>query len=297
MSIEELESLMPVLTAPGSPDFAAPALRVRESFGHMLAASPIRDGLIFEQGTVGGVSGVWAESESVESGRVVLYLHGGGYVAGSAEGYRGLGGLIAAAAGGRTFLPDYRLAPEHLYPAALEDAVSAYRGLLDSGHRPEAVTIAGDSAGGGLAAATVIGVLEAALPAPGALVLISPWADLRGTGTSLATKAAVDPLLSPAGLSNCAEIYLGTTDPTESGASPIFGDFTGFPPLLIEVGTREVLLSDAIRLAERAAEANVEVTLHTWQGMVHVFPSLWFALSEGPAAIAEIGTFIREHTA
>lgn len=297
MSLSELESLMPVLTAPGSPDFAAPPHEVRETFGAMLAGLPIKEGLSFEEGVVGGIAGVWAGPVSAESERVVLYLHGGGYVAGSAEGYRGLAGLIAEAAGGRAFLPDYRLAPEHRYPAALDDALAAYRGLLDAGHAAASIAVAGDSAGGGLAAATVLAIKRAALPLPGAVALLSPWTDLQGTGASCETKRAADPLISPEGLGSCAAAYLGDADSADPGASPLNGDFAGFPPLLIEVGTREVLLSDATRLAERAAAADVDVTLHAWQGMVHVFPNIWFALSEGPEAIAEIGAFVRRHTA
>ncbi|UNK47763.1 alpha/beta hydrolase [Arthrobacter sulfonylureivorans] len=297
MSLIELESLMPVLTGPDAPDFRLPPLEVRERFDTMLAGLPIKDGLAFENAVVGGVPGIWAVPAEAEADLVILYLHGGGYVSGSAAGYRGLAGLIAEAAGGRAFVPDYRLAPEHVYPAALDDALAAYMGLLDAGHEAGSITIAGDSAGGGLAAATVLAAKDRGLPLPGAVTLLSPWVDLDGTGTTLETKSEADPLISAEGLTNCAQVYLGDAHAAAPGASPLYGDFTGFPPLLIEVGTREVLLSDATRLAERAAAANVDVTLRTWRGMVHVFPNLWFALSEGPEAIAELGAFARRHTA
>lgn len=297
MSLSELESLMPVLTAPGGPDFRLPPLEARERFENMLLGLPVKEVLTFAEETVGGVSGVWAAPAEVESNRVVLYLHGGGYVGGSAFGYRGLAGLIAEAAGGRAFLPDYRLAPEHVYPAALDDALAVYQGLLDAGHDAQSITVSGDSAGGGLAAALVLAIKDRGLPLPAAVALISPWTDLAGTGSTLKSKSDADPLISAEGLDNCGRVYLGEADATDPGASPLYGDFAGFPPLLIEVGTSEVLLSDAARLAERAAAADVDVTLHTWQGMVHVFPNLWFALSEGPEAIAEIGAFARRHAA
>lgn len=296
MSLSELESLMPVLTDPNGPDFRLPPLEVRERFENMLQGLPVKEGLVFEGAVLGGVSGIWAGPAESESDRVVLYLHGGGYVGGSSSGYRGLAGLVAEAAGARAFLPDYRLAPEHLYPAALDDALAAYRGLLEAGHEAGAITVSGDSAGGGLAAAMVLAAKDRGLPLPGAVALISPWTDLAGSGATLSAKSDVDPLISAEGLSNCAGVYLGDADAAQPGASPLYGDLRGFPPLLIEVGTREVLLSDATGLAQRAAEADVDVTLHAWQGMVHVFPNLWFALSEGAEAIAEIGAFARRHT-
>lgn len=296
MTQSELEALMPVLTAPEAPDFRAPALEVRAKFAQMLAGLPVPEGIAIEDDQVGGVRGVWTGPEVTDSPRVVLYLHGGGYVAGNARGYGALAGLIAQAAEGRAFLPDYGLAPENPYPAALDDAVAAYRGLLDAGHLPSSVSIAGDSAGGGLAAATLLAIKRVGLPSPGTGVLLSPWTDLAGTGSTLQSKAAVDPLISAAGLANAAECYLAGTDAMDPGVSPLYGNFDGVPPLLIEVGTREVLLMDATRLAQHAAAADVDVTLRAWPGMVHVFSLLWFALSEGRAAIEEIGAFLRRHT-
>jgi phosphinothricin tripeptide acetyl hydrolase len=235
----------------------------------------------------------WLRPASAAAGRVVLYLHGGGYVIGSARSHRHLAAAITGAAGARALLIDYRRAPEDPFPAAIDDAVAAYRWLLEQGTPPDRVVIAGDSAGGGLTVATLLALRDARVPLPAGGVCISPWVDLTCSGGSYRTKAAVDPIVRRAGVQEMARAYLGDTDPRTPLASPLFADLRGLPPLLIQVGTEEVLLDDAVELASRAKAAGVEATLEVWDRMIHVWH--WFLpmLDEAPAAVEAIGRFAR----
>jgi phosphinothricin tripeptide acetyl hydrolase len=227
---------------------------------------------------------------------VVLYLHGGGYVIGSPRSHRHLAAAIAGAAAARALLLDYRLAPEHPYPAALEDATAAYRWLLAQGIAPGRVVIAGDSAGGGLTVATLLALREAGVPLPAAGVCISPWVDLTCGGSSYVSKADADPIVQRAGVEQMARAYLGSTAPREPLASPLFADLRGLPPLLIHVGSEEVLLDDSVQLAERARAAGVDTTLEVYERMIHVWH--WFLpmLDEAQTAVEAIGRFARRHT-
>ncbi|MGH7398349.1 MAG: alpha/beta hydrolase [Candidatus Rokuibacteriota bacterium] len=230
------------------------------------------------------------------AGRVVLYLHGGGYVIGSPRSHRHLAAAIARAAATDALLLDYRLAPEHPYPAAVDDATAAYRWLLDQGVAPERIVIAGDSAGGGLTVAALLALREARVPLPAGGVCISPWVDLTCSGESYRTKAEVDPIVRRAGVEEMAKAYLGTTPPRSPMASPLFADLRGLPPLLIHVGGDEILLDDAVQLAERARAAGVEATLEVYDRMIHVWH--WFLpmLDEAQAAVEAIGRFTRART-
>jgi epsilon-lactone hydrolase len=190
-------------------------------------------------------------------------------------------------------LLDYRLAPEHPCPAALEDAVAGYRWLLERGVRPEQIVIGGDSSGGGLALATLVRLREQGVALPAAGVLLSPWVDLTIAGPSIQTRAAIDPLVSPESLRLAAGYYLGGADPRMTLASPLYADLRGLPPLLIQAGDHEVLLSDATRLAEQARAAGVDVTLDVWDEMWHVWQAWAEILPEGQQAIERIGAFIR----
>ena len=250
-----------------------------------------------EHVTAGNTPAEWLRPPSAEAGRVVLYLHGGGYVIGSPRSHRHLAAAIAAAAGASALLLDYRLAPEHPFPAAVDDARAAYRWLLDQGIAPARIVIAGDSAGGGLTVATLLALREAGLPLPAAGVCISPWVDLTCSGASYQSKAAVDPIVRQAGVAEMARAYLGSTDPRNPLASPLFADLRGLPPLLIHVGGDEVLLDDAVALAERAKAAGVDATLEEYDRMVHVWH--WFLpmLDEAQAAVESIGRFARARTA
>lgn len=226
---------------------------------------------------------------------VVLYLHGGGYVIGSPRSHRHLAAAIARAAEARALLLDYRRAPEHPFPAAVDDALAAYRWLLDSaGVAPSSIVVAGDSAGGGLTVATLLAARDAGLPHPAAGVCISPWVDLACNLPTYATRAAVDPVVDATLVQAMAKAYLSGADPHTPLASPLHADLRGLPPLLVQVGSDEVLLDDARELVARAKGAGVDATLEIWDGMVHVWH--WFLpmLDEAPAAIERIGAFVRE---
>ena len=235
----------------------------------------------------------WLRPPNAVAGRVVLYLHGGGYVIGSPRSHRHLAAAIATAGAANALLLDYRLAPEHPFPAAVDDALAAYRWLLDQGIAPGHVVIGGDSAGGGLTVATLLALRDAALPLPAAGVCISPWVDLTCSGGSYHTKAEADPIVTRASVGEMATAYLGATDPRAPLASPLFADLRGLPPLLIHVGSDEVLLDDAVQLAARAQQAKVEATLEVWDRMIHVWH--WFLpmLDEAQSAVDSIGRFIR----
>ena len=237
----------------------------------------------------------WLRPPSAVPGRVVLYLHGGGYVIGSPRSHRHLAAAIAGAAEASALLLDYRLAPEHPFPAAVEDATAAYRWLLDQAIAPEHIVIAGDSAGGGLTVATLLALREARVPLPAGGVCISPWVDLTCGGASYVTKAEADPIVRRAGVEQMAQAYLGATPARTPLASPLFADLRGLPPLLIHVGTDEVLLDDAVQLADRAKAAGVDATLEVYDHMIHVWH--WFLpmLDEAQTAVDGIGRFVRRH--
>jgi acetyl esterase/lipase len=244
----------------------------------------------------GGVPAEWVCAPDVDEDRVLLYLHGGGYVIGSIDTHKGLIAGLSAAAHCRALALDYRLAPEHRYPAAVDDAVAAYRWLLDAGFSPSRIAIAGDSAGGGLTLATLVALREAGDPLPAAAVPISPWTDLEGTGDSMKTHVDKDPMVEPGGLLGMARLYLGDADPRQPTASPLHADLTGLPPLLIQVGELETLLDDATRIAASAQKRGVAVTLEVWPEMVHVWHLFAPMVPEGRDAIARIGAFLKQHT-
>ena len=238
----------------------------------------------------------WLRPSGAERDAVVLYLHGGGYVLGSPRSHRHLAAAIASAAGARALLLDYRLAPEHPFPAAVDDAVAAYRWLVQGGIGPGKIVIAGDSAGGGLTVAALLALRDARVPTPAGAVCLSPWVDLTGTAGSYQRNADSDPIVRPALIQEMANAYLRGLDPRTPLASPLFGDLRGLPPLLIQVGAGEVLVDDATTLADRAKAAGLDATLEVWDHMVHVWH--WFLpmLDEAQAAVDRIGTFVRART-
>lgn len=227
------------------------------------------------------------------NGRSLLFLHGGAYVLGGPVSHGGLAARLGQAAGADAYLPDYRLAPEHPYPAALEDALAAYRWLLQQ-EPASGIVIAGDSAGGNLALATAMAIRDAGLPQPAALALISPWLDLGHGGASITSRAARDPMLSPAWLRACARHYAGKLALDDPRLSPLFGALENLPPMLVHVGSEEVVLSDSERLAESAGVAGVDLELRVFNGMWHDFQLHAGLLADADESIAELGAFMRE---
>ena len=246
-----------------------------------------------EHVTAGAASAEWLTPPGARADAAVLYLHGGGYVIGSPRSHRHLAAAIGRAAAASVLLPDYRLAPEHPFPAAVDDAVAAYRWLLGRGIAPARIAIAGDSAGGGLTVATLLALREARVPLPAGGVCISPWVDLTCSGGSYGTKADADPIVQRSGVEEMARAYLGAAPPRTPLASPLFADLRGLPPLLIHVGSDEVLLDDAVQLEARAKAAGVDATLEVYDRMIHVWH--WFLpmLEEAESAVAAIGRFVR----
>jgi len=295
MADAELEQLIAGLRANG-PDLSAPVEQVRADFEAMLATIPVAEDLRFAPVELGGIPGIRTEAPGAAEDAALLYLHGGAYVIGSAQGYRALAAELARAAGAVGYAIDYRLAPEHVFPAAVEDAVIAYRALLDRGIDAKRIVIAGDSAGGGLALALLVALRDRGQPLPAAALLISPWADLACSGGSIASKAAEDPSLTEAGLRANAAHYLGGGDAGHPLASPIHADLSDLPPILIQVGSAEILLDDAVRIAATAGAAGTRVRLDIWPHMVHVWHAFGFMLTAGRAAITEAGDFLADHS-
>jgi epsilon-lactone hydrolase len=239
------------------------------------------------------VDGLRAEVPGAD--RTVLYFFGGGFVLGSPDTRRKTAGHLALAATAQVLVPNYRLAPEHPFPAAIDDAVRAYRWLLDRGGEPSKIVVAGDSAGGGLAVSAAIALRDRGLPMCGGIVALSPWADLTCSGESMTSRAAADIECTRAGLLEMARWYMNGADPSQPLASPVFADLAGLPPLLCLVGGDEVLLDDSIRLVRTAGTAGIDATLFVASGMQHIFPIWAGAFPEADAAIALIGNWVRAH--
>ena len=295
MSQEQRDALDGMLRE-GPLDLGGDVLEQRPIFEKMMAAAPPPDDVETSSRTLGGVPVVAIDIKGIDDrGTVVLYFHGGAYAVGTAASSVGLASNLGRQARARVLSVDYRLAPEHPYPAALDDAVAAYRALVDGEYEPPQVAIAGESAGAGLVAATLVALKKAGLPQPAAAVLMSPWVDLTLAGNSMAGKAAVDPALTPDGLRRRAADYAVRAATTDASVSPLFADLTGLPPLLIQAGSHEILLDDATRLAARAAAADVAVTLDVTPGVPHVFQGFAGMLDEADAALARAGAFLSAH--
>jgi monoterpene epsilon-lactone hydrolase len=233
----------------------------------------------------------WVAVPESDGPCTILYLHGGGYIVGSHTAYGEFAGRLARATRSRVCVVDYRLAPEYPFPAALEDAVLAYRWLLNEGIASSDIVIAGDSAGGGLALATLMALRDAGVPLPRCAVTFSPWTDLCGTGATLAPGAVDDPMIQAEAIIDMASHYAGD-ESANPLVSPLYGEFHGLPPLLIQVGTREVLLDDARRVRDKASAAGVPVTYHEGEGLIHVWPVLAAAAPESAEALDRVARFI-----
>lgn len=297
MASQQLDAIKQMLKSRPAERMDVPAPEARAFFETMTQAMQVQDDTKREKVTANGVPGEWITNGDSSDATTLYYLHGGGYSIGSLNTHATITSQIARAAKARAFAIDYRLAPENPFPAALDDALAGYRWLLAQGIDPKSIVIGGDSAGGGLTAALLLALRDAADPLPAGAVLLSPWTDLAGTGESQKTRADLDPMI-PAfeGVSPMAEWYIGSASATDPLISPLYGDFHGLPPILIHVGDHEVLLSDSTRYAEKAKAAGVDVTLKVWDEMIHVFQFFPF-LPEGQQAIAEIGEWVRAHVA
>ncbi|MHB0859354.1 MAG: alpha/beta hydrolase [Anaerolineae bacterium] len=277
----------------GATGFDLPGLRE----GMATRRPPAEDAVRCLTVQVDGMPAEWVLAPGADPNLRLLYLHGGGYVSGSGAFYLTMAAHISAAAHCAVLLPDYRLAPEYPFPAGLEDCLRAYAWMLANGPSGPAPTnaafVAGDSAGGGLTLATLLALRDRAQPMPAAGIGISAWTDLTLAGESIQSEAANDPIMSPLSLPSFAALYLGETDPRTPLASPLFGDYRGIPPLLIQVGEHEIIRDDSVRVAAKAQADGVRVQLEVWPGMFHVFTSHEPLLPEAREAIAHMAAFMR----
>jgi acetyl esterase/lipase len=239
-----------------------------------------------------GVPAEWTLTPEADPARVVMFLHGGAYISGSLLSHRHLVGQIGREAKARTLALNYRLAPEHPFPAALEDTMAGYRYLLSCGYAPEHIALAGESAGGGLVVATLVSLRDQGIALPACAWLSSPWVDLEMSGESMTAKASVDPLIQKPYLLEAAAAYRNGVDPRMPLVSPLYADLTGLPPMLIQVGTAETLLDDSIWLAHRAALADIRVTLEAWPDMIHAWTLFYPQINAAQRSLAGMGAFV-----
>jgi acetyl esterase/lipase len=268
--------------------------QIQEKFNRLTARIP--QDILFEAASADGVPVEWVSDSQSRPEHVILYFHGGAYYAGSINTHRGFAAQFVKATGFRVLLVDYRLAPANPYPAAVEDATTAYRWLLAQGYSPSKIIVAGDSAGGGLSLATLVNLRDAGELLPAGAVCISPWTDLALKGKSMELNAQIDFICPPQMLEAAAPRYFGAHDPQEPLISPLYADLSGLPPILIHVGTEETLLDDATRLAEAAQKAGVDVDLQIWPDMFHIFVLVDY-LPEAQAAMSIITKFVGQNTA
>ncbi|WP_413722994.1 alpha/beta hydrolase [Sodalis sp. RH23] len=253
---------------------------------------PAPGGVSFTPVDLGGVAALRVTPENVLEDRVLFYIHGGGYVHGGINAYRGLAGKYAALLRASVYVPDYRQAPEHPFPVPIEDTFTAYRALLDNGVDPRSLAISGDSAGGAMVVTIMRKARDAGVPLPAAAVALSPWADLTHSGNSATVRDGIDPLCSTAFLNQLARIFLAGELPTHPDASPIFADVRGIAPTLIQIGENEVMLSGALRLAAHLGESRVRTSLEVWPGMFHVWHLFSGVLPEADQALRNAVRFL-----
>jgi acetyl esterase/lipase len=269
--------------------------------GMMTRREPTNMAVRCMRSEIGGIPCEWVIAKAADPDLRLLYLHGGGYVSGSGAFYLSLAAHLSVAAHCAVLLPDYRLAPEHRFPAALEDCICAHEWLTGSGHvgpaPAKATFIAGDSAGGGLTLATLLGLRDRRRPLPKAGIVLSPFADLTLTAESIRSEAELDPIMHPRCLPEFVNRYIADADVPHPLVSPVFGDYTGTPPLLIQVGEHEIIRDDSVRVAAKARADGVDVALEVWSGMFHVFQSHEPLLPEGREAIERIADFLRSCSA
>jgi monoterpene epsilon-lactone hydrolase len=273
---------------------APPALEeLRAAFAPGGRLHPVPDDVLVTEVTADGVPAHWLDAPGADPGRVLLFLHGGGFQLGSLRSHGELAARLGRASRMRVLLPEYRLAPEHPFPAAIDDALAAWRWLrTDQDLSAGSIAVAGDSAGGGLAVALLVALRDAGEALPAAAALMSPHVDLTSSGASMTERADQDPIFAPAALRQMASDYLAGADPKTPLASPLFASLASLPPLLVQAGTAELLLSDSERLASAAAEAGVDVTLQIGEGLPHVY-QIMLGTPEAAEATEQIGKFLR----
>jgi acetyl esterase/lipase len=275
-----------------SPPGAGSIEESRAGFDAMLMATPVPDDATVEELTIENINADWVSVPESDDNRVVLYFHGGGYVIGSNVGYREFATRLARATRARVLLLNYRLAPENPFPAAVDDAVMAYRWLLGQGVAADRIMIAGDSAGGGLTIAALVALRDAGETLPACATCFSPWVDLTGSGDSAKPGAVDDPMVGSEGLQDMSRTYAGD-DLRNPLASPLYADLSSLPPTLVFVGTREILLNDATRIVDNARAAGVDTSLNVGEGLIHVWQL--FAVPEAAESLTQVGSFIAKH--
>jgi len=291
VSIEQRENLEAILGQSAFPD-DADVNEQRRALRELLSAQPLPADVTLTAAELGGVPTAEITVDGIEPRHIVLYFHGGVYVMGDAALAADLASQVGRRTDAKVISVDYRLAPEHPYPAAVDDALAAYEALMDNGNAPSDIVLAGESAGGALAVATLVNARDHELPLPAAAFVMSPYADLTLAGTTMETKSEVDPLMSREALQPRVADYTAGQDAALGLISPIFADLSGLPPLIIQAGSHEVLLDDAVRLARQAATADVEVTLDVTPRVPHVFQAYHPILDEAVAALDRAGQFL-----
>lgn len=294
MASRELKALLAQLHSQPPPQTPTIA-ELRAGMELACGMFPVAPDVAWEAASLAGARAEWVRTSAGED-RMILYVHGGGFVMGSAATHRELVSRLARAARAAALVVEYRLAPEHPFPAALEDCYGVYRSLLAAGSDSRSVAMIGDSAGAALVLATLVSLRDSGEPMPAAAILLSPWVDLANRGESITERALLDPLLRRPLLETFAESYLPRGDRSAPLVSPLYANLSGLPPLLIQVGTAEVLYDDSVRLAGIAHHAGVDATLEAWPEMIHFWQFFSAILPEGREAIARIGRFVRERT-
>ncbi len=296
MTIRQLDPVIARVTAVFDSWFPeTPIETIRKDWDHLFSDVTPEVGARSKAVDVDGIPGEQICAPDASSEGAILYLHGGGYVLGSVLSHHDVCERISRAAGYNLLAIDYRLAPEHPFPAALDDALSAYRWLLKQGLSPDRIALAGDSAGGGLCLALLLKLKQDGEPLPACAALMSPWVDMAMSGESLISNDAVDPMVHKEMVEVMASSYVASDDRRNPLASPLYGELSGLPPLMIHVGTRETLLDDSKRIAARARDAGVDVQTKIWEGQVHVFQIFASQVDEGEESIRELGAFIHQH--
>ena len=296
MSTEQRENLDAILRQSAFP-FGSGVAEQRRLLRELASAQPLPAGVTVTAAALGGVPAAQITIDGIDPRHSVLYFHGGVYVLGDAFQAAGLASQVGRRTAARVISVDYRLAPEHPYPAAVDDALAAYQALLEGGTAPARIAFAGESAGGGLAVATLVNARDHGLPLPAAALVMSPYADLTLSGATMQSKRDADPLFTPQAFPARVADYTAGHDPAVGLISPVFADLSGLPPLIIQAGTHELLLDDAIALARQAATADVQVTLDITPGVPHVFQAYYPILDEAAAALDRAGQLLSAHLA